>query len=223
MSGYIHEELRENMEATLFESLLNLMDHLIAVINMLKQEFGRVFLPCVVGNHGRMDKKPRMKHAVHDNVDWLLYQMLDRYFADDEQVTFLIPDALDAVYRVYDTTYLLTHGDQFRGGSGVSGPWTPWALGDSRKRKRQDAIDNPYDIMIFGHWHMLRWGGGWICNGSLKGYDEFAFAKNFDYERALQALWLTHPKYGVRFKMEIECDPLGEIKNEAKWLSVFEG
>ena len=72
-----------------------------------------------------------------------------------------------------DTRILLTHGDQFRGGSGIAGLLSPLLLGDHRKRKRQTAMNHPYDWMIYGHWHSLVLGvRGLIGNGSLKGYDE---------------------------------------------------
>lgn len=167
MSGYIHEELRENQSAPLLAGVLHLFDELVAGIDKLKREFGRIFLPCVVGNHGRLDQKIRAKNGVFDNVDWLLYQLLARHYSDESDITFFIPDSTDAYYRLYDVRYMLTHGNQFRGGSGISGPYTPWTLGDHKKRKRQNAIKQSYDTLIFGHFHMLTWGSGnnFICNG----------------------------------------------------------
>jgi hypothetical protein len=40
-------------------------------------------------------------------------------------------------------------------------------------------------------------------NGSLKGYDEYADANNFDVEQAQQAMWITHPQHGITFRMPI--------------------
>lgn len=223
MSGYIHEELRENQSAPLLAGVLNLLDNTIAGIDLLKEEFGRLFLPCVVGNHGRLDHKVRAKNGVYDNVDWLFYQLLDRHYADDPDVTFLIPDSTDAYYRVYDVRYMLTHGNQFRGGTGISGPYTPWTLGDHKKRKRQTAIKQPYDTLIFGHFHMLTWGSAnnFIVNGSLKGYDEYAFTNNFPYERPKQALWITHPSHGITMKLDVFGDDDEEsTKLDESWVSL---
>jgi len=222
LSGYIHDELRENKSGPLFEGVLDLLEQLVAGIDLFKREFGRVFVPCVVGNHGRLDRKPRSKFGVHDNVDWLLYQLIKRHYADDDNVTVMVPDSTDAYYRVYNVRYMLTHGNQFVGGSGIAGPATPWALGDHKKRKRQDAIKQPYDTLIFGHWHMLDWGhnNSRIVNGSLKGYDEYAFDKNYGYEPPKQALWVTHPEKGITWKVEVFADEQDQV-DEMPWVSVL--
>ena len=207
VSGNIHEELRETNDAQILACVVDLYENLVAAIELLAEEFGRVFVPCVVGNHGRLDKKPRAKGASRDNFEWILYQFLYKHFKSDKRVTVVVSESLDYLYKVHNTTYLLTHGDQFRGGSGISGPMTPWALGDHRKRKRQDAIKQPYDVMIFGHWHQLFWGNGtFIANGSLKGYDEYAFRSNFSFQAPMQALWVTHPDKGITFQMPVLAD-----------------
>lgn len=220
ISGNIHEELRETNECHVLEALLDLLRHLIAGIELLRREFGRVYVPCVVGNHGRLDKKPRAKGAVRDNFEWLLYHMLASHYDKDSDIVVQVSESLDFRYRVHQTVYLLTHGDQFRGGSGISGPLTPWALGDHRKRKRQDAIQQPYDVLIFGHWHRLFWGdGSFIANGSLKGYDEYAFRNNFSYQAPMQALWVTHPNYGITFQMPVLAEK-NLILEESEWVSI---
>jgi hypothetical protein len=58
------------------------------MIEHLSDEFGRVFVPCVTGNHGRTSRKPRAKRRNHTNVDWLLYNMLALQFAKDKRVAF---------------------------------------------------------------------------------------------------------------------------------------
>lgn len=220
VSGNIHEELRETNDAQVLTCVADLLENLVAGIDLLANEFGRVFVPCVVGNHGRLDKKPRAKGAVRDNFEWILYHYLAKHFANDDRVTVVVSESLDYMYRVHNTTYLLTHGDQFRGGSGISGPMTPWALGDHRKRKRQDAINKPYDVMIFGHWHQLFWGnGGFLCNGSLKGYDEYAFRNNFPFQAPMQALWVTHPDKGITFQMPVLADKVVK-PGQTNWVSI---
>jgi len=70
-----------------------------------------VYIPAVVGNHGRIDKKPRAKNRVYDNYDWLAYQLLKRHFAGGKSISFGIADGADQVFTVHNTSYLLTHGD----------------------------------------------------------------------------------------------------------------
>ena len=40
---------------------------------------------------------------------------------NDPRIRFAIPDGPDCLYQVFNHRYLLTHGDQFRGGDGLIG------------------------------------------------------------------------------------------------------
>jgi len=206
LSGNIHEELAQTNEAPILSSILELTQLLIDGITSYADTFQRVFVPCVVGNHGRLHKKPRYKNRVFDNFEWLIYQTLARHFKEDDRVSFLIPDAPDAVFNIYDKTFLLTHGDQFRGGSGISGIMTPLHLGLHKKQKKQAAIHQSFDVMLLGHFHQYIHTNSMIVNGSIKGYDEFANLHNFPWEPAQQALWINHPQYGMVFRTPVLCD-----------------
>jgi hypothetical protein len=71
--------------------------HLIGVllwcINTLADAFGRVFVPCVTGNHGRNTHKIRAKGRNFTSVDWLIYQMLEMQFAGDARSRSTSPTA----------------------------------------------------------------------------------------------------------------------------------
>jgi hypothetical protein len=219
ISGDIHEELTETNEVPVLVAVLDIVDHLIAAITSLADQFGNVFLPCVTGNHGRNTKKPRAKNRVFSNFDWLIYMQLQRHFKDDPRITFFIPDSSDAYFRIYNHRYLLTHGDQFRGGDGMIGALGPIIRGDKKKRGRNAQIDRPYDTMMLGHWHQLIQKRRVIVNGSLKGYDEYAYASNFDVEPAQQGLWLTHPQHGITISMPVVVQRESTLSS-APWVSI---
>lgn len=206
LSGTIHEELAETNEAGTLQSMLALEEILIEGIGGLADEFGKVFVPCVTGNHGRIHKKPRMKNRAFENFEWAIYQHLAKYFRSDSRISFAIPDGPDALYPVYSRRYCLTHGDQFRGGEGVGGIMVPIMRGTSKKAVRQQAIGQPFDLVLMGHWHQYIHMNGLVINGSVKGYDEFASSMNFPFEPAQQALFIAHPEAGVTFRMPILCD-----------------
>lgn len=197
LSGNIHEELRETNEAPVSQSILSVMDTLVGGIDLLLQFFPRIVVNAVPGNHGRWDKKPRAKNRVYETYEWLLYQFLAKYYRENKDVVFNISDGADLPYSIYSTRYLLTHGDQFKGGSGIAGALSPLMLGDARKRKRAIAIDQPFDYLVMGHWHQLMMVKGIIVNGTLKGADEYSFQSNFDFELPQQALWVTHKVWGI--------------------------
>lgn len=203
LSGNIHEELRETNEATVLDSVQHWLDHLQALVGNLADEFGQVHVYGVVGNHGRMTRKPRAKLRARDNLDWLLYRLLARDFKADDRVTFTVPDAPDVRVDVCGTRFLFTHGDQFRGGSGIAGMLSPLMLGRHRKGQRETALGEPFDWMVMGHWHQYAVVQGVIVNGSTKAYDEWAFQNNFRPEPPTQALWVTTPEHGVTFTAPI--------------------
>lgn len=198
-SGDIHDELTQTNEDTILGSILHWTDRLASGIAMLADEFGKVHVPVVVGNHSRRSRKPRSKFRARDNFDWFTGHLLARQFAHDKRVTFDVSEAADTIVDAYGRKVCLTHGDQTSGGGGIGGIWPPLMRLDARKRQRANAIGQPYDLLIMGHWHQLTWGPSFIVNGSLKGYDEYAYTSNFGYEPPQQALWLMTPEHGRTF------------------------
>ncbi len=195
-SGEIHDELTQTNEDTILGSILHWADLLAAGIGQLADEFGKVHVPVVVGNHGRRTRKPRSKFRARDNFDWFTGHLLARQFANDKRVTFDVSEAADAYVPAYSQTVCVTHGDQTSGGAGIGGIWPPIMRLDARKRQRAHAVKAPYDLLVMGHWHQLTFGPSFVVNGSLKGYDEYAYTSNFAFEPPQQALWLMTPEHG---------------------------
>jgi hypothetical protein len=77
-------------------AVLDLWGTLVWCVETLAEEFGKVFVPCVSGNHGRNTHKIQNKNRNFTNFDWLLYQFLNKRFENDKRVTFFIPEGSDA-------------------------------------------------------------------------------------------------------------------------------
>jgi DNA-binding Lrp family transcriptional regulator len=206
LSGTIHDELAETNANSILASVIDLQDLLAEGITGLADSFGKVFVPCVVGNHGRLHTKPRHKNKVFDNFEWVIYQNLSKYFEKDNRVTFYIPDGPDAQFSIYDKNFLLTHGDQFRGGNGVAGVFSPIMLGSMRKQKSRAAVKKPFDIMMIGHFHQYIHTNSLIINGSIKGFCEFAANNNYSFEKPTQALFIVNQQYDIIMRTPILCD-----------------
>jgi len=204
LSGDIHDELSETNAETSAESIVHFLGPVEAGIRMLADDMGRVVVPCVVGNHGRRTRKPRAKRRAADNMDWLFYKALERDLAGDARISVVVSDAADVLVPVYGTRFLATHGDQFRGGSGIAGMMSPLMLGQHRKTRRQMAAGRTFDWLVMGHWHQYWQGKGIIVSGALKGYDEFAYVSNFEYEPPRLAWWVTTPERGVTISAPVE-------------------
>jgi predicted phosphodiesterase len=196
LSGDIHAELKESNEDVLYSSADHWIDQLIAGVKTFADEFGKVHVAAVVGNHGRSTLKPVFKNRPRSNIEWLMWRQVARYFEQDDRVTVQVSDSMDLTVAIYETNYLLTHGDQYKGGTGISGAMSPLMLGQHRKAVRQLAANDPIDIMVVGHFHQYITLPGLIMGGSMKGYDEYAYGHNLRPERAQQAFWVTSPEYG---------------------------
>ncbi len=197
LSGDIHEELREtNVEATT-ESVVGVLESLVAGIRVLSDFFGMVHIAAVVGNHGRTTKKPRSKNRSGDSFDGLVYQLVARELRTNPGITMQIATAADIHFPVYNTRYCLTHGDQFKGGSGISGAMAPLLLGVHRKRRRDAESGNPWDVLVMGHFHTSYFLRDLIVGGSVVGYNEYAYVNNLPVEEPMSALWLNTVEHGI--------------------------
>lgn len=217
--GDIHEELKTTNELPTIPVVLDLFDELVPGIELLADHFGKLLVPCVTGNHDRNGKKIQAKDRHFTSYSWLLYQFLARHFRNDSRIQFYIPDGSDALYRIYGLRYNLTHGDQFRGGDGIIGPLGPITRGDQKKLAARQAVDQDYDVMVFGHFHQRIISARLRGNSSLKGYDEYAYTNNFRFEPPSQNFWVTHPDHGIIWDTPVFCEPK-LARSKTAWASV---
>ena len=201
ISGDIHEELAETNETTSLDTVVYWAPILAGALRVLADHFGKVHVPCVVGNHGRTTRKPRMKLRVKTNLDWLLCTMIANQLAADDRITWDIPESADCLFEIYDTKILLTHGDQVSGGGGgLGGLFAPLFRFKAKKR-----VNTEFDLLMLGHFHTLILAptSGFVCNGSLKGPDEFSRLMNFPDEEPQQAFLVCTPEHGPSIQAPI--------------------
>lgn len=204
-SGDIHEELAQTNEDTMLGSLLHWSEQITAALLMFADEFGKVHVPCVVGNHGRMSRKPRMKLRARTNFDWLLGKMVERHLANDKRFTFQISENADTLVNIYRHGHLLTHGDQVSGGGGIGGIWPPIMRMRARKAQRAMDTNQPFSTLWMGHWHQYISTPYMIVNGSTKGVDEYAWISNFGFEPPQQALAIVTPEHNITIQAPVFC------------------
>lgn len=212
-SGDIHEELAQTNEDSILGSLIYWSEQLCAAIDLLEAEFGKVHVASVVGNHGRMTRKPRMKLRVRTNFDWLVSKMIEKNYEGNKNVTFQIPEGADCLINIYGHGHLITHGDQVTGGGGIGGIYPPIMRLRARKAQRYLATGANFKTLWMGHWHQYISTPSLIINGSLKGYDEYAMINNFGFEPPQQALAIVTPKHNVTIQAPIFV----EDRKAEKW------
>ncbi len=224
ITGNIHDELRETNEGYVFQVLGELQDQLAGAIGRMANVFGKVFLPCVVGNHGRTTIRPRAKGRVYENYEWNLYCQLERHFRKDTRIQFMIPGETDAYFSVLGHRFLLTHGDTLgvKGGDGIIGSLGPITRGTIKVGRSEAQIGRDFDTLLMGHWHTFVPRGdssAALVNGSFMGYNEYArLMLRVPYARPSQALWFIHPRHGFTAQWPVYLDE-PRTQNQANWVS----
>lgn len=207
VSGDIHDELTETNEASTYETVLWAVPRIAAGVEMFAKEFERVHVVSAPGNHGRNAIKPRYKKRSANNADTLIARLVARELGTDKRVSFEIPESLDVGFQVYGSRFTMEHGDELNAfqGSAEIGPLGPLVRGTNRKAIASAAEGRPFDYALWSHLHKLLpvAASGFVGNGSVKGYDEYARGKKFKPERPQQALLVCTPEYGITTDMPV--------------------
>ena len=215
-SGDIHDELQQTNELSTFETVLWLAPRLVTGIEKLAEEFGQVHVVSVPGNHPRDSKIPRYKGRSAHNADTMLAKMVAYYWSARNPkagVTFDIPDAFDADFKIYDYGFSMEHGDNLKfSGTSEIGALGPVKRGTLRKSRQRQEEGRPMDYHLVGHFHQFvpAWSQGFVMNGSLKGYDEYARGWHFTPEPPQQALLVVTPEYGIAQDIAVKVSKRSE-------------
>lgn len=198
ITGNIHGE--ENAESNAMQpthALVFAMNLLISGIQFLLDNTEADFVvPCHSGNHARTTKTTRFNSENGHSLEYLMYLTLAAHFRHEKRVTFLISEGMHSYVDLYAgqpgaTTIRFHHGHAVKYGGGVGGIYIPVNKAIAQWSKARHA-----DLDVFGHFHQMRDGGNFLCNGSLIGYNTFALSIKADYEKPRQLLFLIDRKRG---------------------------
>lgn len=120
-----------------------------------------------------------------------MYHNLARLFKGNPRVKFLISPSYHSYLKVYDYVLRFHHGHNIKYQGGVGGLFVPAFKAISQWNKGHRA-----DWDFWGHFHQLRDGGNFICNGSLIGYNAYALSIKAEFEKPKQAFILIDKKRG---------------------------
>lgn len=227
IGGDIHEELANTNEVTTQVAMFEVADLLTAALLKMADAFGAVFVPCVVGNHGRGTRKPHFKGKVNTSNELVVYKMVAKRLENDKRFTFLIPPEADAFFNVFGHRFILTHGDNLgvKGGDGIIGAIGPIIRGTLKLHSSQAAIGKDFDTALICHWHTFIPLPEVIVNGALKGYDEFARLVLRAKPRApSQTLFFVHPAHGITATWEVYLERRysKSVARKSDWVSWYQ-
>jgi len=151
----------------------------------------RIHIPCHSGNHARTTHTTRFTSENGHSLEFLMYMWLASHYRHEPRITFDIAEGMHSYLDIYGTTIRFHHGHAVKYNGGVGGLYIPVNKAIAQWNKGRHA-----DLDVFGHFHQLRDGGNFICNGSLIGYNTFALSIKADYEPPRQCLFLMDKKRG---------------------------
>ena len=210
ISGDIHEELARSNMANCMEQMIRGASIIGQALMYLAPHYAKIRVPWVVGNHGRMTRKPPMKDKYMD-WDYMLYQWVATFCQNQENIEFHIPRSFITTFKIHDKVVLITHGDCISG-AGSSGAIlnsitklrSVFQFRKTLQRELEGAMDEDleeeFDSVMIGHFHRideLDIGTGelHIC-GTMKGPDEFALQRLQAATKPKQLVTYWHPRYG---------------------------
>ena len=213
ISGDIHEELARTNNDHCMGQMIRGANLISQALMLIAPHFDKVRVPCVVGNHGRMTRKPPMKNKYMD-WDYMLYQWISVFCQNQKNIEFHIPKTFMTTINVCNRNILLAHGDFINGGGsgtsinrGVSNMRNVLSFRKGLKEELNHIQDNSlesvpdnYDSALLGHFHRIDeidigTGAVHIC-GCMKGGDEFAMQRVQAINKPRQLVLYYHPKYG---------------------------
>lgn len=211
MTGYIHEEyLEENFLSPVEESIL-VYDTMVSGIQMLldRSDLEHILIPTSNGNHGRTGQRIKIASYAKNSYEWMTYQYLAKWFANEDRVTFQIANGYNNVVDTYGFRTNFHHGDAIGYAGGIGGTTIP-----TNRRIGRQAQGVPLrwegtgrgvpHLHVHGHFHELMYPRWFIQNGSLIGWNDFAVRIGCGFQDPIQASFVIDEK----FKMVSNFNPI---------------
>ena len=142
--------------------------------------------------NSRITEKQRIQTEYGNSLEILMYRQMEKYFANEDRVKFIINDSYLTYVKVFDFMCRFHHGHSLRFSGGIGGLFIPAFKAISQWNKSKHA-----DWDFFGHFHQLKDGGNFISNGSLIGFNSFAVRIKADYEKPKQAFIIIDRERGM--------------------------
>lgn len=203
VNGEIHAELAETNSMQSVPSAARVVEKRRDAIDLWLKHFERVFVIVVPGNHGRTTPKPRFKRYAAMNYETLIGWWLQTLYEREPRVKIVVPESGDYWLPLWGRGLFYTHGDRMGrlsgagSGQGFAGRALPIVRGSKNIREQQSAFGRRVDYIHIGHWHERMEVGGTFANGTMAGYNEYAYGLRYVPAPAEQWLYFLHPDRGA--------------------------
>jgi len=174
----------ETNELTVIDQVIKSSEILIMVVEKLKKAFGKVFVPSVSGNHGRLiaDKYVKNEDRYNHSLEKIIYYNVAKHFDRDSSVTVYNQPSDILYFSINGLRFRLEHGDaiQFTG-QAISGPLNSWERARLKRASVDSSMNKPFDIFICGHWHCHVIQEKMVVMDSPVGYNAYSQRLSMPY------------------------------------------
>jgi hypothetical protein len=185
ITGDIHQELCETNLLGPAEACVFARELLASGLDAIRAEkyLQKIRVVCIVGNHGRTTKKMQYKNGAEKSFETIIYAELARQFADKRFEFTIARGGVEMIPLAPGFDVRAFHGHQVKYQGGIGGLTIPLTKWIHRQDQTQSAAWN-----LMGHWHQYGLPTPrCLCNGSTKGWDEYAAEHGFGFEPPQQA------------------------------------
>lgn len=206
----IYKGQAHHIETGLVKQFLFAFEEMSKVFLFLSEHFDNVVINKVIGNHGRIGQYG--ENPIMDNIEYLLYKMIEKQMSNVKNVRFNISDSWWMVVDRFGWRTLLSHGDTFKSWMGLS------YYGATRNKSRMEDLlngrfqDAHFDFVEHGHFHTPATFSGIYMNGCFPGINEFSSRLGLG-GLPLQKLLIMTKMYGVQSDIPIYLSKPGEKKS----------
>jgi len=172
VSGIIHAELERNSTDHIMRQVGIAGWVMARMIYELSQNFEKVYVLSVSGNHGRVEKKPYFKDQNTLSFDFMATQIASLFLKNVPNVKINIPHSPVAIVQIENWNYLICHGNNIPSHYGI-----PW-YGIDKFSRDWSVLANSANInidkVLMGHFHTSTNMPFVRTVGSIKGADEYS-------------------------------------------------
>jgi len=194
INGMIHDDAKESNFGSPVEEVEAAYALICGLIDAILRDskMKSLTIPCAMGNHGRDTLKPRSTTAWKRNYEWLIYVRLVERYDSNKRVAFVLSKSPHVIQEVYGRKIRFHHGDMIKYHGGVGGLTVP----ANKAINEWNKSDHVW-MDCFGHYHRFFYGGNFIANGSLVGFNAYALQIKAGYELPTQTFFLVEKELGL--------------------------
>lgn len=201
----------ETNDLTVVNQVIETVSILREVIRRLNVSFGKVFIPAVSGNHGRLiaDKYVKNNDRFDHSLEKIVYHYTNDYFRDNPDVVIYTTPSDIIHFSINGLKFRLEHGDAISfTGNAISGPLNSYERARLKKSGVDSSVGKNFDVLILGHFHSHLVTTKLVTMASTKGYDTYVQRMALPFALPGATMFAVNAKGNIIFSTNLVINSL---------------